>query len=148
MVKNLPANAGDVRDAGSISGSGKSLREENGNPLQYSCLETPMDRGTSWATVYRVAKSWTRLKQLSSSSGNTYTTESLCCIPETNSTLQISCISIKKLNRLHLKKKNNKKANERKRCYVKKNPQQVSITNKEKSVYSLFTNTEGKNQNE
>jgi len=74
------------------------------NPLQYSCLETPMDRGTSWATVYRAAKSWIRLKQLSSSSGSTYTTESLCCVPETNSTSQISCISIKKLNRFHLKK--------------------------------------------
>ena len=59
VVKNPPADAGDIRDAGSISGSGRSLREENGNPLQYSCLETPTDRGTWWAPVYRAAKSWT-----------------------------------------------------------------------------------------
>ena len=50
---------------GLIPGLGKSLGEGNGNPLQYSCLENPMDRGAWWATVYRVAKSWTRLKQLS-----------------------------------------------------------------------------------
>ena len=43
-VKNLSANAGDIREAGSISGSGRSPREGNGNPLQYSCLENPMDR--------------------------------------------------------------------------------------------------------
>ena len=45
MVKNPPANAGDVRDAGLIPGSGRSPGEGNGNPLQYSCLENPMDRG-------------------------------------------------------------------------------------------------------
>ena len=45
MVKNLPVNAGDVRDTSSIPGSGKSPGVENGNPLQYSCLENPMDRG-------------------------------------------------------------------------------------------------------
>ena len=50
-VKNPPANAGDV---GSISGSGRSPGEGNGNPLQYSCLENPMDRGAWWATVPRV----------------------------------------------------------------------------------------------
>ena len=46
MVKNLPANAGDTRDMGSISGSGRFPGEGNSNPLQYSCLENPMDRGT------------------------------------------------------------------------------------------------------
>ena len=61
-VKNLPANAGDGRDTGSIPGSGRSLGGGHGNPLQYSCLENPMDRGTCWATVHRVAKSQTRLK--------------------------------------------------------------------------------------
>ena len=61
-VKNLPANAGDVRDAGSIPGSGRSPREGNGTPLQYSCLENPMDRGAWWATVPGVTKSWTQLK--------------------------------------------------------------------------------------
>ena len=48
VVKNLPANAGDV---GSILGSGRSPGEGNGNPLQYSCLGNPMDRGAWWATV-------------------------------------------------------------------------------------------------
>ena len=65
VVKNLPANAGDVRDSGLIPGLGSSPGEGNGNPLQYSCLENPMDRGAWRATVHRVAKSQTRLKQLS-----------------------------------------------------------------------------------
>ena len=51
VVKNLPANAGDARDTGSSPGSRRSLGEGNGNPLQYSCLENPMDRGAWWATV-------------------------------------------------------------------------------------------------
>ena len=54
MVKNLPANA---READSIPGSGRSPGEGNGNPLQYSCLENPMDRGTWRATVHGVAES-------------------------------------------------------------------------------------------
>ena len=64
MVKNLPANAnvGDVRDTGSIPGSGRSPGEGNGKPFQYSCLENPMDRGGWWATVRGVAKSWMRIK--------------------------------------------------------------------------------------
>ena len=45
VVKNLPANAGEVREEGLIPGSGRSLGEGNDNPLQYSCLENPMDRG-------------------------------------------------------------------------------------------------------
>ena len=52
MIKNLPANAGNLRDAGLIPGSGRSPGERNGNPLQYSGLETPMDRGTWWVTVH------------------------------------------------------------------------------------------------
>ena len=52
MVKNLPANAGDVRDLGSISGLGRSPGGGHGNPLQYSCLENPIDRGAWWATVH------------------------------------------------------------------------------------------------
>ena len=59
MVKNLPANAGDIRNLGSIPGLGRSPGGGNGNPLQYSCLENPMDRGTWWATVHGVTKSWT-----------------------------------------------------------------------------------------
>ena len=65
VVKNPPANAGDLRDEGSIPGSGRSPGGEYGNPLQYSCLENTMDRGAWWATVHGVAKSWTRLKGLS-----------------------------------------------------------------------------------
>ena len=61
VVKNLPANARDVRDTGSIPGSERSPGREHGNPLQYSCLEDPVDRGVWWATV-GVVKSWTGLK--------------------------------------------------------------------------------------
>ena len=62
MVKNPPANAGDVRDVGSIPLSGKSPGEEHGNPLQYSCLENPMDRGAWRVMVRSVSKSQTQLK--------------------------------------------------------------------------------------
>ena len=65
MVKNPPANAGDIRDMGSIPGLKRSPGVGNGNPLQYSCLENSMDRGAWRAMVHRVAKSQTRLKQLS-----------------------------------------------------------------------------------
>ena len=57
VVKNPPANAGDIRDVGLIPGSGRSPGVGNGNPFQYSCLENPVDRGARWATVHRVAKS-------------------------------------------------------------------------------------------
>ena len=57
VVKNLPANAGDIRALGSIPGSGRSSDEGNGNLLQYSCLENSIDRGAWWATVYVVAES-------------------------------------------------------------------------------------------
>ena len=59
MVKNLPANAGDVRDMDSISGLGRSPGGGHGNRLQYSCLENPMDRRARRATVNRVAKNQT-----------------------------------------------------------------------------------------
>ena len=59
VVKNRPANAGDVREVGLILGSGRSPGGGHGNPLQYSCLENPMDRGAWQATVHRVAKSQT-----------------------------------------------------------------------------------------
>jgi len=65
VIKNLLANAGDIRDIGSNPGTGKSLGGGHGNPLQHSCLENPVDRGAWQATVHRVAKSWTQLKQLS-----------------------------------------------------------------------------------
>ena len=62
VVKNPPATAGDIRDVGLILGLGRSPGEVNGNLLQYSCLENPMDRGVWWAAVHRVAKSWTQLR--------------------------------------------------------------------------------------
>ena len=64
VVNNPPANAGNTRDTGLIPGSGRSPGEGNGNPLQYSCLENSVDRGVRWATVHRVAKSWTRLSNV------------------------------------------------------------------------------------
>ena len=63
MVKNLPANTGDIRDMGSIPGLWRFPGGGHGNPRQYSYLENPMDRGTLWAKVHRVTKSWTRLKR-------------------------------------------------------------------------------------
>ena len=54
LVKNPPASAGDARDAGSIPGLGRSPGGGHGNPLQYSCLGNPMDRGAWWATVHGV----------------------------------------------------------------------------------------------
>ena len=73
MVKNLPANAGDLRGVGLIPGLGRSPGVGYGNPLQYSCLEIPMDRGAWWATVRGVAKSQARLKQLSIHTHSTQT---------------------------------------------------------------------------
>ena len=61
MVKNLPANAADAGDVGSFPLWGRSPGEENGYPLQYSCLENSMDRGAWWITVHGVAKSQTQL---------------------------------------------------------------------------------------
>ena len=59
VVKNLPANAGNVRDAGSIPGSGRFPGRGNGNSLQYPCLENTMERGAWQATMHGEAKSWT-----------------------------------------------------------------------------------------
>ena len=56
MIKNLPPNARDIRDEGLIPGSGRSPGKGHGNPLQYSFLENPMDRGAWWATVHGVTK--------------------------------------------------------------------------------------------
>ena len=64
-VKNLPATSEDVRDIGSIPGSGRFPGGKHLNPLQYSYLENPMDRGARQATVHRVTKGQTRLKGLS-----------------------------------------------------------------------------------
>ena len=71
-VKASACNAGDL---GLIPGSGRSPGEGNGNPLQYSCLENPMDGGAWWATVHRVAKSQTRLSDFTHAH-----TVVLCCL--------------------------------------------------------------------
>ena len=61
VVKNMPANAGDIRDPALIPGSGRSPEEGNGYPLKHSCLENTMDRGTWQATVHGVTKNQTLL---------------------------------------------------------------------------------------
>ena len=61
-VKNLPSSAEDIRDTDLIPVSGRSPGGGNGNPLQYSCLENPMDRGAWKVTVHKVTQSWTQLK--------------------------------------------------------------------------------------
>ena len=74
-VKNPPSNAGNIKDSSLIPGLGRSPEDGHGNPPQHSCLENPMNRGAWWATVHRVTKSWTRLKQLSMH------TITIVCIP-------------------------------------------------------------------
>ena len=59
MIKNSPANAGDIRDMGLIPGWGRSPRGGDGNPFQYSCMENPIDRGAWQVTVHRIAESET-----------------------------------------------------------------------------------------
>ena len=61
VVKNLPASAEDERDARSIHELERSTGGGHGNPLQYSCLKNPVDRGAWWATTKRIAKRWTQL---------------------------------------------------------------------------------------
>ena len=63
LLKNPPANAGDTRDTGSLPGSGRSLGGGNGNPPQYSCLDSPMDSAAWWATVHGVTKSQTEVTE-------------------------------------------------------------------------------------
>ena len=64
VAKNSPASEGDERDVGSVPELGQSPGGGHGNPLQYSCLENPIDRGAWWATVHRVTQSQTQIKQL------------------------------------------------------------------------------------
>ena len=90
VVKNPPANAGDISNMGLIPGTGKSPGGGYDNPLQYSCLENPMDREAWWVTVHRLTKSRTWLKRLSThwlsgkckSNHNEvlpYTSQDCCC---------------------------------------------------------------------
>ena len=76
VIKNPPANAGDLRDTVSVLGLGRFPGGGHSEPLQYSCLENTMDRGACWATVHGVAKSWTRLKRLSRHA----CMQTLCCL--------------------------------------------------------------------
>ena len=91
MVKNLLANAGDVRDTGSIPGLGRSSGGGHGSPLQCSCLKNSMDRGAWRATVHGVAKSWTRLSnEHTLHDGMEPASESLCpeLTPETTGNIK------------------------------------------------------------
>ena len=74
MVKNLPANSADAGDAGSIPALGRSPEEGNGNPLQYSCLGNPMDKGAWQSTVHGVAKSQTQVSAHTTTTMYLYTT--------------------------------------------------------------------------
>ena len=65
VVKNPPVSAREARDTGSTPGLGRYAGRGNSNPLQYSCLENYMDRGSWWVTVHEVAKSWIQSKGLS-----------------------------------------------------------------------------------
>ena len=80
MVKNVAVNAGDERYASVIPALGRSLGEGNSNPLQYSCLENPMDRGTWWATVCGVTKSQTQLSTHAHTHTHTHTHTGLSLI--------------------------------------------------------------------
>ena len=71
--RDPPTNAGDTGDVGLIHGSGRSPGEGSDNPLQYACLENPMDRGAWWATVPGVTKSWTRLSMHACTHTHTHT---------------------------------------------------------------------------
>ena len=78
-VKNPPTTVGDIRDPGSIPGSGRSPGGGQGNPLEYSCLKNPMDRGAWRALVHRVKQSQTRLKRLSTHGRTRLVRKGLCC---------------------------------------------------------------------
>ena len=76
--KESPTGAEDIRDAGSIPGSGRSPGEGNGDPLQYSCLGNPMDRGPWQVAVHRVSKNWIRLSDSTTTSRRTTWVASRC----------------------------------------------------------------------
>ena len=90
VVKNPPVNVGDLRDRDSVPGVGRSPGGGHSNPLQYSCLESPMDRAW-WATAHGVTKSQTRLKQLSTHTGarKTYGSQSRKHLPSGSSHTKI-----------------------------------------------------------
>ena len=87
-IKNPPANARDARDAGSIPGSGRTPGGEHGNPLQYSCLENPVDRGALWSAAHRVAQSRSDLAY------NTHTVMGLLFQKRKGSVMNMACIEL------------------------------------------------------
>ena len=84
MVKNLPAYAGDTGDLALIPGSGRSPGVGNDNPLQYSCLENPMDKETWQVTVHEVAKSWLQLSDRAAAVGRQVASKAECMAPNSN----------------------------------------------------------------
>ena len=76
LVNNPPVSAGDVRDTSSVPRSGRSPGERHGNPLQYSFLKNPMDRGAWWTSVHRITKSQTRLSTYAATKISCASTES------------------------------------------------------------------------
>ena len=93
VVKNPPANAGDIRDACLISALGRSPGGGHSNPLQYSCLENPMDRGPWWSTVHGVAKSWTQQRWLSTHAGKLLGSSSNYSKGQRHATQELTSIS-------------------------------------------------------
>ena len=90
MVKNLPANTGDIRDTGSISVLRRSPRGGNGNPLQYSYLENLMDRSAWLATVHRVKKSQRRLARMQTHTHTHTITKNTISMQPENSLLEVA----------------------------------------------------------
>ena len=97
VVKNPPTSAGDIREASSIPGSGRSPGGGHGDPLQYSCLENPMDRGACQATSHRVANHQTQMKQIS-----THTSTDLICDRLENHSVFLSDITVTYLKTVSL----------------------------------------------
>ena len=89
MVKNLPANVEGVSNVSLIPGSGRSSGGEHGNPLQHSCLENPVVRGAWWATVHRVAKIWTGLKEFSTHAQLIYNVVFVSSVQQSDSVIPI-----------------------------------------------------------
>ena len=94
LVKNPPVNGEDARNASSISGSGRSSREDNGNPLQYSCQENPMDRGACRTTVYGAKKSQARLNDWAPPEYKVSGVREYCANLELGETWVCLCISV------------------------------------------------------
>ena len=87
VVKNPPANAGDTRNMGSIPGLGRSPGVGNGNPLQYSCVRNPMDRGAWWVTVHGVAES--DMTEHTHTHTHTHTTQHKHCVGQTVAVIRL-----------------------------------------------------------